>query len=76
METGFLYLDESMKFGGGGNDPSCCGCKQPIRQGERSTRVHFDNDPHGAKGLTGEYHLSCSKPFASLAHVINLKPFG
>jgi hypothetical protein len=65
-----------MRFGGEGGGRSCCGCKQPIHEGERAKRVHFDNDPHGFKGLTGDYHLRCSKPFASLAHVINLKPYG
>lgn len=63
----------------GGGEPRgswCTSCKSPIRKGQRSVRIHFDNDPHGHRGLTGEYHEACSKPFQSLAHVINLNPFG
>lgn len=71
-----MYLDESFAFGGGYHGPSCRGCRQPILDGERSTRVRFQTDPDGAKGLTGDYHLACSKPFVSLAHVINLNPWG
>jgi hypothetical protein len=56
--------------------PWCACCKEPITGGQRSVRVHFANDPHGFRGLTGEYHEACSKPFVSLAHVVNLKPFG
>lgn len=56
--------------------PWCASCKAPITEGQRSVRVHFDNDPHGFRGLTGQYHEACSKPFVSLAHVVNLKSFG
>lgn len=56
--------------------PWCTSCKAPITKGQRAVRVRFDNDPHGFRGLTGEYHEVCSKPFQSLAHVVNLKPFG
>jgi hypothetical protein len=67
-----VYLDESFAFGGGHGGPSCCACKQPILEGERSVRIAFENDPGGAKGLTGEYHAACSKPFDSLAHALNM----
>jgi len=56
--------------------PWCASCKQPITGGQRSVRVLFDNDPHGFRGLTGEYHEACSRPFQSLARVVNLKWFG
>jgi hypothetical protein len=46
-----------------------------ILPSERTKRVEFRNDPDGSKGLTGEYHLACSRPFESLAHVINLNPW-
>jgi hypothetical protein len=71
-----VYLDESSAFGGGYCGPSCRACRQPILDGERTTHIAFNTDPTGAKGLTGDYHLACSKPFASLAQVINLNPWG
>lgn len=52
--------------------PWCAACKAPITERQRSVRVHFPNDPHGFRGLTGQYHEACSKPFRSLAHIINL----
>jgi hypothetical protein len=72
-----LYLDEeSFASGGGYGAPLCLSCKQPIVNGQPSTRVTFRTDPDGHAGLTGDYHLACSRPFASLAHVINLDPWG
>lgn len=56
--------------------PVCAACKSPIRKHERSRRVHFDTDPHGFGGLTGDYHERCSKPMEQLAHVVNLNWFG
>jgi hypothetical protein len=38
--------------------------------------VTFNTDPHGHKGLTGDYHAGCSKPFESMARIVNLNPFG
>jgi hypothetical protein len=70
-----VYLDERFSGGGGFNRPSCRACKQPIEHGTRSIRVEFNNDPNGAKGLTGEYHIACSKPFASMARIINMNPW-
>jgi hypothetical protein len=71
-----VFLDEPISDNGGGfYGPSCRACRQPIRKGERSTRVEFSNDPTGDKGLTGEYHIGCHTPFASMAHIINLKPW-
>jgi hypothetical protein len=66
-----VFLDEKFP-GGGSGGPSCRVCKQPILKGQASTRIAFDHDPNGAKGLTGEYHVACSKPFASLAHASNM----
>ncbi|MEI9991697.1 MAG: hypothetical protein WDM86_16855 [Rhizomicrobium sp.] len=31
----------------------------------------FASDPQGHKGLSGSYHVACSKPFASLAHALD-----
>lgn len=67
-----MYLDETHAFGGGWSGPCCLSCKEPILEGERSTRVEFASDPSGAKGLTGAYHLGCSRPFAALARAINM----
>lgn len=67
-----MYLDESFAFGGGHGGPSCRACKQPILEGQRATRIAFASDPSGVKGLTGAYHLACSKPFDSLARALNM----
>lgn len=68
-----MYLDEFQYARWGGPDrPSCRACKQPILERERSRSITFDNDRNGRKGLTGEYHLSCSRPFDSLARAINM----
>jgi hypothetical protein len=64
---------------GGGGDPYeawCSSCRNPITGGQRKVRVTFNTDPHGHKGLTGDYHAECSKPFESLARVVNMNPFG
>ncbi len=52
--------------------PRCASCHEPLVDGQRVRHVHFSNDPHGFRGLTGKYHEACSRPFVSLAHVINL----
>jgi hypothetical protein len=70
-----VYFDERAFNGGGRDGPSCRACRQPILESQRTTRIEFQNDPNGSKGLTGDYHLACSRPFASLAHVINLNPW-
>jgi hypothetical protein len=56
--------------------PSCRACCQPIWQGQPATRVEFQTDPDGAQGLSGMYHLQCSKVFQSLARVVNMNPWG
>ena len=61
---------------GGWQGPVCSGCRQPILPEQRSMHVAFDNDRHGFRGLTGQYHAECGRKFASLARVINLKPMG
>jgi hypothetical protein len=35
--------------------------------------VHFNDDAHGFNGL---YHEPCGRPFASIARVLNLNPWG
>ena len=67
-----MYLEEGLAFGGGHSGPVCRACRQPILENERVTRVSFQTDPDGARGLTGDYHLACSKPFDSLAHALNM----
>ncbi|EIM24580.1 hypothetical protein MicloDRAFT_00052950 [Microvirga lotononidis] len=73
LESG-VFLDDKFSYGGW-SGPSCRACKQPILPSDRVTRVEFQNDPSGTKGLTGDYHLACSRPFASLASVINFNPW-
>lgn len=70
-----MYLDEQFSSGGGFTGRSCRVCKRPIGPREAATRIAFDSDPNGAKGLTGDYHAACSKPFASFAHVLNMRPW-
>jgi hypothetical protein len=67
-----VFLDEKLPAGGGPSGPSCRVCKRPILKGQASTRLAFDHDPNGAKGLSGDYHVACSTPFASLARVSNM----
>jgi hypothetical protein len=55
--------------------PMCNACKLPIAKDERATRIHFATDPEGMRGLTGDYHLACSRPFEALARVVNLTPW-
>jgi len=66
-----VYLDEPYFSGGGQSGPVCRSCKAPIHKNERFTRITFVNDPDGTKGLTGEYHDLCSKPFASIADALS-----
>ena len=66
-----VYLDESL-FPHGGGGPVCRACKEPIEDGERSTRIAFSHDADGRNGLTGEYHARCSRPFDSLARAMNM----
>ncbi|HUO87728.1 MAG TPA: hypothetical protein VMU08_01035 [Rhizomicrobium sp.] len=68
----FVFLDEQLSAGGGFGGRSCRACKQPILKGQASTRLAFDQDPNGVKGLTGDYHVACSKPFDSLARALNM----
>ena len=56
----------------GGSGPWCRACKQPIAKSEPATHIHFENDPHGFEGLTGDYHTACSKPFRSIADVLDV----
>jgi hypothetical protein len=73
-----VYLDEQLYASGGGDSgPWCCACKGPILKGQDVTRLEFDTDPNGARGLSGDYHRECSKPFVSLAHALSaLSRFG
>ena len=57
-------------------NPWCRACRKPIWQGQPATRVDFQNDADGSRGLTGMYHLQCSKIFQSLARVVNMNPWG
>ena len=67
-----MFLDDKMSGGGGFSETPCLGCKQPIRPGEKTTRIAFDHDPTGARGLTGEYHAQCGRKFGSLANAMKV----
>lgn len=50
--------------GGDPRGPWCPKCRQPIRQGEPSTIMHFHEDPHGEMGLSGRpWHAECARPY-------------
>jgi hypothetical protein len=63
-----VYLDD--EFSGGGGGPVCRVCKHVIMDGGK--RIEFPTDPDGSKGMTGLYHLACSKPFESIARAMNM----
>jgi uncharacterized protein with PIN domain len=49
-----------------GGDPRarCPKCGTPIRQGEKSTLMHFAEDPYGKRGLSGRaWHSECARPY-------------
>ena len=50
----------------------CWACRQPIYENEPSTSVETASVPTGLGGLTGEYHVRCSRPFASLACALDM----
>ena len=56
--------------------PSCMACRQPIADGQRATRIDFRTDPDGTGGLSGLYHTVCSRPYQSLARVVNMNVWG
>jgi hypothetical protein len=61
-----------------GRDPRggwCLACRKPLESGQPVTRIDFQTDPDGRRGLSGLYHKVCSKPFSELAKVINLNPW-
>jgi len=60
----------------GPSGPLCVSCRGLIHDGESPERITFPHDPHGHRGLSGLYHARCAKPFASLARIMNLKPWG
>jgi hypothetical protein len=55
--------------------PICNACKRLIGN-QPAKWIEFASDPRGDRGLTGDYHAACSRPFEALARVINLRPFG
>lgn len=49
-----------------GSDPRgpwCPKCQKPIRPGEPTTRMHFKDDPDGARGMSGPWHGECARPY-------------
>jgi hypothetical protein len=71
-----LAFDPMPSGGSGPHGPWCASCRAPITTDQRSVEIRFITDPHGHRGMTGLYHVECSKPFQSLAHVVNLNWFG
>jgi hypothetical protein len=66
-----MYLQDFSNGGGCGRG-WCLSCKQPIHENEPSARIEFASDPSGIQGLTGDYHVPCSKPYASLARALDM----
>ncbi len=49
--------------GGDPRGPHCPKCGLSIRQGEKSTIMHFAEDPYGHRGLSGKpWHAECARP--------------
>jgi hypothetical protein len=49
-----------------GGDPRgswCPKCGQPVRADQPSTQMHFDEDPDGKNGLSGQWHSECARPY-------------
>jgi hypothetical protein len=45
-------------------DAYCPGCQRAILNGSPTTKMHFDKDPYGLLGLSGElWHAECARPF-------------
>ena len=70
-----MLFDSSEGGGEGPSGPECPSCRRPINDSDASERITFPHDPHGHRGLSGLYHVGCAKPFASLARIMNLKPW-
>lgn len=49
--------------GGDPRGPWCPGCKRPIKAGEPTTRMVFEEDPDGLRGMTGQWHGECARPY-------------
>jgi len=65
--------------GGDPRGPHCPKCGHPIREGEKSTLMHFDQDPDGSRGLSGRpWHSECARPYwDKLTPLLNrLQQFG
>ena len=43
--------------------PRCTGCRELIEAGQRTTEMHFQNDPQGELGLSGPWHSECARPY-------------
>jgi hypothetical protein len=71
-----VAFDPMPSGGSGPHGPWCMSCRRPITTEQRSVRIHFRIDPHGHRGFSGPYPVQCSKPFESLARVINMDWYG
>jgi hypothetical protein len=49
--------------GGDPRGPCCKGCKAPITQDQASIQMHFREDPDGSRGLSGQWHSECARPY-------------
>ena len=59
--------------GGDPRGPWCKACRRPITENQPSKAVHFNDDTNGFNGL---YHEPCSRPFLSMARILNINPWG
>ena len=67
-----MALDAS-PWDGDPQTPVCRSCGGLIVEKKAEVKIAFQHDPDGTRGLTGSYHKTCSKPFQSLARLINLR---
>jgi hypothetical protein len=73
-EVGDFQVAFDATPGGDPRGPWCKACRQPISPDQPAETVRFETAE--TNDMSGLYHKICAKPFASLARVINLKPFG
>ncbi len=53
--------------------PRCKSCKEPIAPGAPSEELEFpSNTQHQLEGMSGLYHSSCAKPYASILRAMNM----
>lgn len=51
--------------------PLCKSCRQPILEHHQTQDVQFPAHAESSD-MSGRYHAACAKPFASIAHALDM----